>query len=124
MKNIFNSSLFLGLIFTVMSCQTSMFPQKVNNTLPGLTKSKFVAQIQAEEKLKSNECTYLVKGRDYVAPVGMTLRNELNRAAKGIDEWVEIDGGNAYVLTSYKWVRVDNEGTTQLQVDFNTMNYN
>ena len=41
--------------------------------------------------------------------------------AKGIDEWVEIDGGNAYVLKSFKWIRVDESGATQLDLEFDTM---
>lgn len=113
-----------GLILTVMSCQSSMSPMKVNKSLPGFTESQFMTQIQADEKIQTNECTYLVKQRSYEAPVGTTPRNELKRAAKGIDEWVQIDGGNAYVLTSYKWVRVDKKGTTQLEVNFHTMNCN
>lgn len=121
MKTLFNFSLMLGLIFSVLSCQSSMSPMKVNQTLPGFTESQFVNQTQADKKIQSNECAYLVKERTYVAPVGSTPRNELKRAAKGIDEWVEIDGGNAYVLTSYKWIRVDKKGTTQLHVDFDTM---
>jgi len=40
---------------------------------------------------------------------------------RGVDEWVELDGGNAYVLTNYKWVTVDHYGSTQLHIEFDTM---
>lgn len=89
--------------------------------LPTLTKSKFITQAQALESVQKNECRYLFKGRNYVAPVGFTLKNDLKNGARGIDEWVELDGGNAYVLTNYKWVTIDNKGTTQLHVEFDTM---
>jgi len=63
----------------------------------------------------------LVKGRNYVAPIGLSAKDDLRKGAKGIDEWVNVDGGNAYVLISYKWVTVDLGGSTQLHVDFDTM---
>ncbi len=98
-----------------------MSPVKVDSTLPTLTKSKFISQSQAEEAMKANECKYLVKGRNYVAPIGISVKNDLKNGAKGIDEWVTLDGGNAYVLVSYKWVTVDHYGSTQLHIDFDTM---
>ena len=71
--------------------------------------------------MKSGGCKYLVKGRNYVAPIGLTVKNDLKNGAAGIDEWVQLDGGNAYVLKNYKWVRVDDSGATQLHIDFDTM---
>ena len=114
-------NLVIGVVFLFASCATSMSPIKVNNTLPTLTKSKFISQSQAEEAIKINRCKYLVKGRDYTAPMGLTVKGDLKYGAKGIDEWVELDGGNAYVLISYKWVTVDNNGSTQLHIEFDTM---
>lgn len=89
------------------SCATSMTPMQVNNTLPSLTNSKFISQAQAEEAVKSNGCKYLVKGRKYTAPSGLTAKDDLRNGAKGIDEWVKLDGGNAYVLNNFKWVTID-----------------
>lgn len=54
-------------------------------------------------------------------PIGLTTKNDLKNAAKGIDEWVKLDGGNAYVLTNYKWVTVGNNSSTQLHVEFHTI---
>jgi hypothetical protein len=118
---------FLELIVVIMtmaiitSCATSMTPMQVNNTLPTLTKSKFISLVQAEEAVKSNGCKYLVKGRNYSAPIGLTIKDDLRNGAKGIDEWVKLDGGNAYVPNIYKWVTVDHYGSTQLHIEFDTM---
>jgi hypothetical protein len=98
-----------------------MSPTEVNTILPTLTKSKFISQAEAQRLIKASQCTYLVKGRNYVAPIGSTTKNDLKNAAKGIDEWVQLDGGNSYVLTNYKWITVDNDGSTQLYVDFDTI---
>ncbi len=96
-------------------------PPEVNNTLPTLTKSNFISRSQAEESVKTNKCKYLVKGRNYTAPMGLTVKEDLKYGAKGIDELVELNGGNAYVLISYKWETVDHNGSTQLHIEFDTM---
>ncbi|HMQ09019.1 MAG TPA: hypothetical protein PKC30_17090 [Saprospiraceae bacterium] len=98
-----------------------MSPMKLNSTLPHLTQSKFISQAKAEEFLKSNKCKYLVKERNYTAPIGLTTKNDLKNAAKGIAEWVELHDSNSYILRNYKWVIVDHNGSTQLHVEFNTM---
>ncbi|WP_417238771.1 hypothetical protein [Bizionia sp.] len=113
-------SVLLSFTF-LLSCSSSMAPIEVNNTLQTLTKSTLLNQAQATEAIKSNKCKLLVKGRAYVAPIGFTTKNDLKNAAKGIDEWVQMDGGNAYVLINYKWVNVSDDGSTQLTVDFDTM---
>ena len=116
---IISCSVFFLLI--VSSCATSMTPIEINNTLPTLTVSKFITQAQANESTNTKKCKYLVKGRNYNAPIGMTTKDDLRNGAKGIDEWVKLDGGNAYVLTNYKWVRVDNGTATQLYIEFDTL---
>lgn len=114
-------NLVIGTALFFASCATSMSPTQVNNTLPNLTKSKYISQSQAEEAIKKNRCKYLVKGRNYTAPMGMTVNVDLKNGAKGIDEWVQLDGGNAYVLVGYNWVTIDHNGSTQLHIDFDTM---
>jgi len=121
MVKLIKLNLIIGVALFLASCASSMSPTKVNYTLPTLTKSKFISQSQAAEAIKTNKCKYLVKGRSYVAPMGFTVKDDLKYGAKGIDEWVELDGGNAYVLISYKWVTVDHNGSTQLYIDFDTM---
>jgi len=122
----YNLIVILGLAFFLNSCgvlSTSMSPSQVNELLPILTKSRFVSQVQADEDIKNHKCVYLVKGRNYAAPIGLTTKDDLKNGAKGIDEWVKIDGGNAYVLIGYKWITVDHLGSTQLHVEFNTILY-
>lgn len=114
-------TLIIGIAFLFASCATSMTPSQINDTLPTLTKSKFLSQSQADEATKSNKCKFLVKGRSYVAPIGLSVKDDLKNGAKGIDEWVKLDGGNAYVLTNYKWVTVDDYGSTQLYIEFDTL---
>ena len=108
-------------ILIVSSCATSMTPIEINNTLPTLTVSKFITQAQANESTNTKKCKYLVKGRNYNAPIGMSTKDDLRNGAKGIDEWVKLDGGNAYVLTNYKWVSVNNGSATQLYIEFDTL---
>src|SRR5690606_35055354 len=107
-------------LIIVSSCATSMSPVKLHNTLPNLTKSEFIPQSQVESSINRG-CKYLVKGREYTAPIGLTTKGDLKNGARGIDEWVELDGGNAYVLTNYNWRTVDDLGSTQLQVEFDTI---
>lgn len=114
----------IAIIMTILiitSCATSMTPIQVNSMLPTLTKSKYISQAQADENVKNGTCKYLVKNRIYVAPIGLSAKEDLKYGAKGIDEWVILDGGNAYVLKNYKWVTVDHNGSAQLNIDFDTM---
>jgi len=80
-----------------------------------------MTKLEAEKAVKTERCKYLAKGRNYTAPIGLTVNGDLRYGAKGIDEWVELDGGNAYVLSNYKWVIVDQNGSTQLHIEFDTM---
>ncbi|OOV17862.1 hypothetical protein [Flavobacterium sp. LM4] len=106
-----------GVILFLTSCSSSMSPIQVHNTLPSLTKSKYILQSEIEK----NNCKYLTKNRSYTAPIGLLTKNDLKNGARGIDEWVILDGGNAYVLRNYKWVNIDNEVTTQLYLEFDTL---
>lgn len=107
------------LIALVVSC-ASLSPAEVSNTLPNLTTSKYLTQAQANEAIENGKCKYVVKGRQYAAPVGFTPKDDLKNAARGIDEWVQLDGANAYVLTNFRWNNISNDGSTQLTVDFDT----
>lgn len=113
--------LILSLVVLFSSCATSMTPTAVANTLPALTKSKFLSQAQAEEAIKGKVCKYQFKGRKYSAPMGLSVKEDLKNGAKGIDDWVKLDGGNAYVLTNYNWITVDQYGSTQLLIEFDTI---
>ena len=113
------STICLSVI--LYSCATSMTPMQVNNSLPKYTKSSYLSI----DQVQSPNCKCLTRGRSYAAPVGTTTKNDLQNAAKGIDEWVSIDGGNAYRLINFKWKSIStNEYSssyaTQLTVDFDT----
>lgn len=117
----FNKHFAIAIVALLTSCATAMTPKMVNETLPSLTKSQYITSLQANQAVKSKRCKYITKGRSYRAPRGITNKHDLMNGAKGIDEWVEIDGGNAYVLKSFKWIRVDESGATQLDLEFDTM---
>lgn len=111
----------IGVILFFTSCSTSMSPIEVNNILPPLTKSKFISQAQAQEMINTNKCKYLAKNRSYLAPIGLTKKKDLKNGAKGIDEWVQLDGGNAYILKNYRWNIIDTNGDSQLYIEFDTL---
>lgn len=110
---------FVAILF-LASCAMSMTPMQVDKTLPTLTKSKYISQAQADEKVNNGTCRYMGKDRIYVAPIGISTKKDLKNGAQGIDEWVNVDAGNAYVLKNYHWVTVDG-GNTQLTIEFDTM---
>jgi len=114
-------SLFFIFSISFFSCQSSYTPMKMNKVLLTLTKSKLVLQSEITSLISTDKCKYLTKGRSYAAPVGLTAKNDLKNAAKGIDEWVQLDKGNTYVLTNYKWITIGNSGSIQLYVDFDTL---
>ena len=109
------------IIFILLMSCGSMTPATFYNSLPNETKSKFYSTIDAKKATEEGRCTYLVRGRSYLAPIGFTTYDDVRNAAIGIDEWVTIDGGNAYSLNNFKWNTVDVDGTTQLYVEFDTM---
>lgn len=121
MNKLIKLNAIIGVIYLLASCATAMTPLEVNTNLPSLTKSNFISQSQIDALIESSNCKYLVKGRNYVAPVGLTTKGDLKNGAKGIDEWVEIDEGNSYVLRNYKWVVIGDEGGTQLHLEFDTV---
>ena len=128
MKNIdknMNKAVFticIILFFTACSVfKTSMTPLEFYNTLPTMTKSKFLKEIEVPEL----DCKCLIKNRNYTAPIGITVKGDLKNGAKGIDEWVLLDNGNAYLIKNYKWMTVGynpNNGSTatQLYIEFDT----
>ena len=103
----------------IMSCATSMTPIQINKKLPAMTSAKFISS-----QTDIDKCELLNKSRKYNAPIGLTVKHDLKNGARGIDEWVMIDNGNAYRLVNYQWVQVDDLGTTQLQIEFDTLKCN
>ena len=110
------------VLFTSCSVfETSMTPTELYNTLPSMTKSKFLK----EEEIQKLGCTCLTKNRNYTAPMGLTVKDDLRNGAKGIDEWVTLDKGNAYFVKNYKWMTVGYDSkngstATQLYIEFDS----
>lgn len=114
--------LVFGLTLVMASCATSMSPTQVNSLLPRMTKAKFYTQVQAQDEVRKGGCTLLVADRKYRAPIGISISSDLKNGARGIDEWVSIDGGNAYFLKSYQWLPLEgSESKAQLTLEFGTM---
>ena len=121
MKGIINIFLTVCLSIFLYSCATTMTPMQVNSTLPMLTKSIYLSV----EQTQNPNCKCLTRGRSYTAPVGLTTKDDLRNGAKGIDEWVSIDGGNAYKLINFRWITISTDqygspSSTQLVIDFDT----
>lgn len=121
-KYMFFRILSFGLILLLISCATSMTPTQVNSLLPRMTKAKFYSQVEAQESIQNGGCKLLVAERKYRAPVGIAVSSDLRNGARGIDEWVRLDGGNAYFLKNYQWIPLDaSETKNQLTIEFGTM---
>jgi len=105
----------------MVGCATSMTPQQFNEALPKITKSRFYGRTAANEAVSASQCRLLVADRKYTSPIGATVNGDLSGAARGIDEWVTADGGNAYSVGDFAWVTVGDMGETQLTVRFDTL---
>ena len=101
-------------------CATAMTPEQFMEKFPEATKTEFYSRVHAQEALTNNKCKLLVAERSYAAPQGSTLDGELNDGARGVDEWVRLDGGNAYKLVNFEWVGGGYSGS-QLIIYFDTM---
>jgi hypothetical protein len=119
---IVSKTIYAVLLFTSCSVfKTSMTPTELYSKLPTMTKSKFLNEIE----IKTLDCTCLTKNRNYTAPMGLTVKDDLRNGAKGVDEWVTLDKGNAYLLKTYKWMTVGYDASsggtaTQLYIEFDT----
>ncbi len=115
------------LVFAIValflaSCATSMTPSQVMEKLPKATKSELYSLARAKEALASNKCKLLSDERRYAAPIGLSVDQDLRNGARGIDEWVGLDGGNAFRLDNFEWISIGDEyGSTQLVIYFSTM---
>ncbi len=111
------------MVLSITSCaifRTSMTPGEVTTALPAMTNARYMTIEQADNAVQARRARVLAR-RQYAVPLGLTVQNELKRGAKGIDEWVAADGGNAYILLNYKWVNIGDDGSTQLHLEFDTL---
>lgn len=107
----------------LQACATSMAPSEFIEAFPKATKSKYIDKASFKNKSATENCTVLVEGRKYVAPIGFTVQGDVENGATGVDEWVSTDKGNAYTINNFEWVTVavGDEAATQLIVYFNTL---
>lgn len=98
-----------------------MTPSQFLTAFPKATKSRFIASADAKPLVESGTCKVRVANRKYSSPIGLTVSEDLNGGAKGVDEWVAADGGNAYVVNTFEWVTVGDDYATQLVVAFDTL---
>ena len=108
-------------VFVISSCATSMTPSQFLEKFPNSTNSDFYDRQSASEAISNGKCKLLVDGRKYTSPIGLTVDDDLQNGAVGVDEWVRADGGNAYILNNFEWISVGDQGTTQLLIYFDTM---
>ncbi|MFM2292085.1 MAG: hypothetical protein RIS29_1898 [Bacteroidota bacterium] len=116
-----NVIVVLLLMLMLGACARSMTAVQVARSLPKLTHAFYLSQSEANENVSNNCCKYLVKGRIYKVPMDMAVHFDLISGAKEIDACVARDGGNAYVVTNYKWLVADDKGSTQLYIEFDTL---
>jgi len=119
MKLIKKILLTLCVSIFLLSCATTMTPIEVNQTLPTLTKSTYLTG----EQTQNSNCKCLTRGKTYAAPMGFTVKDDLRNGANGIDEWVTVEGGNAYKLSNFRWITISTDkygsiSSTQLVIDF------
>ena len=105
----------------ITGCAMSMPPRQFMVSFPDKTQSAFFERSYAYEAVASGFCNLLVMDRHYAAPLGFTVEGDVQNGAKGVDEWVRLDGGNAYTITHYEWITIDQWGSTQLNIQFDTM---
>jgi hypothetical protein len=98
-----------------------MTPREFNSDFPKATSSRFYDRKAAQEAIAEHTCKLLFGGRRYIAPIGLTVQGDVENGARGVDEWVKVDGGNAYALTNFDWISVGDQGATQLVLYFDTM---
>ena len=131
MRSIFNIAIAVSIACFISGCASSipLSPSQVNNDLPALTKSTYYNAVAGKEAIASGKCNVLVEDRKFVSPLRTYFA--LNDGAMGIDEWVQVDGGNAYILNNFEWTYPDggdverdilpNDPPNQLVVYFDTL---
>jgi len=118
--------ILLGIILlisalSIMGCASSMTPSQFLLKLPDSTSSSYYDRQSANTAISSGKCKILVADRKYTAPIGLTVHDDLRNGAKGVDEWVRADNGNAYIVNNFEWISVGDSGATQLIIYFDTM---
>jgi hypothetical protein len=115
------SSVIICIALLIAGCATSLTPSQFNEELPKITSAKFYDRVSVGTAISEGQCRLLISNRKYTAPIGMTVSSDLRNGARGIDEWVKSDSGNAYSVVNYEWISVGDGDITQLIVYFDTL---
>jgi hypothetical protein len=124
------------MVFTISSmlfigCNRYWFntpgPIQFIETFNKLTKSELYSKTNTESAIQSNKCK-IIEFREYYSGAKLNGYGDMKSAAIGVDDWVNLDGGNSFSLVSYRWIQAGvslYEGTggtaTELKIEFYTM---
>ena len=95
-----------------------MLPGQFYSEFPAETQSQYLTGVATDAAIENGVCVRLDL-RDYDAPMGASLYEDLLFGAEGVDAIVANDGGNAYRITDFEW-RPRQYGT-QLHIVFSTL---
>lgn len=113
----------LVLIVALGSCASLHTPSKFLEYLSKNTKNIMISERIMNRYVSEQQCQLIKASRYYIVPMKFSEKNDIKSAAIGIDDWLKIDGGNAFVLKNYNWRNVD-IGAKQLEVIFDTYQCN
>lgn len=119
MKQIF-SLLILASAFLVYSCATSKSPASFYSIFPTLTQSKHITRAEIGALVNNKQCILVTENRQYHAPLAGSVNGDMKKGAKGVDEFVQLDSANAYVIKNFSWINYDSWGSSQLYLEFDT----
>ncbi len=119
MQNKYNLIALISFCIMLISCAVSMPPKEFMSKFPIATNTNLYTKLGSNTAVENGTCKKLVLNRSYSADIGYTVDEDLDSAAQGVDQWVTLDGGNAYSLNNFEWV--DLIDRTQLVVYFDTM---
>lgn len=91
---------------------------------PTLTKSTYVDKNKIETLVENKQCRLITENKQYSAPVAGSVKGDMKKGAKGVDELIQLEGGNSYVLKNFNWKNFDSWGSTQLHLEFDIYDCN
>jgi hypothetical protein len=125
------TSLFTVWFILFLGCNRYWFnppnPMQFNTEFNELTNSRMYSKADAKLAVASKKCSYL-ELRDYYSGDRLNGLKDMKKGAIGVDQWVSLDGGNAFSLEAYRWVPpgvivYEKTGgtSTELKIEFYTM---
>ena len=116
------TALTIGSAILLGGCVTAMPAQQFYTAFPEATTTRYLTGAEAITAVEDGSCREIAD-HTYNAPIGMTVHGDVKAGAEGVDSMVVNDGGNAYRIRNFSWLRVaDGSGATQLHLEFTTLN--